>query len=52
MTPEGGWVIIHRCTGCDPLKANRIADDDAQRAMLGSALGTLAQPAFPLDDAR
>ena len=49
---EGEWAIIHRCTGCGTLKANRIAGDDAERALLGLALRPLARPAFPLDDAR
>lgn len=48
----GEWAIIHRCTGCGALKANRIAGDDSERALLALALRPLARPAFPLDDAR
>lgn len=49
---EGEWAVIHRCMGCGTLKANRIAGDDAERALLALALRPLARPAFPLDDAR
>lgn len=48
----GEWAIIHRCVGCGKLATNRIAGDDAERALLGLALRPLARPAFPLDDAR
>lgn len=48
----GEWALIHRCTGCGKLVTNRIAGDDAERALLGLALRPLARPAFPLDDAR
>ena len=43
------WAIIHRCTGCDTLRTNRIAGDDHEMALLGLALRPLARPAFPLD---
>ena len=46
---DGEWAIIHRCTGCQALKANRIAGDDREVALLQLALRPLAQPAFPLD---
>jgi RNHCP domain len=46
---DGEWAIIHRCTGCNALRANRIAGDDHEVALLALALRPLANPAFPLD---
>lgn len=46
---DGEWALIHRCTGCAVLRTNRIAGDDAERALLGLALRPIARPAFPLD---
>lgn len=46
---DGEWAIIHRCTACNILRANRIAGDDREMALLGLALRPLARPAFPLD---
>lgn len=45
----GEWAIIHRCTGCNALRANRIAGDDHTVSLLTLALRPLANPAFPLD---
>ena len=47
--PDGEWAIVHRCTGCGHLRANRIAGDDDERALLALALRPIAAPAFPLD---
>lgn len=49
---DGEWAIIHRCTACNELKANRIAGDDAERALLALCLRPIANPAFPIDDLR
>lgn len=49
---EGEWAIIHRCTSCGELRTNRVAGDDAERALLALALRPIANPAFPLDDFR
>jgi hypothetical protein len=47
---EGGeWAILHRCTGCSDLRANRIAGDDRELALLQLVLRPLSMPAFPLD---
>ena len=46
---DGEWAIVHRCEGCGVLRTNRIAGDDAERALLGLALRPMARPAFPLD---
>jgi hypothetical protein len=48
----GEWAVVHRCTGCGVLKANRIAGDDHELALLALALRPIAQPAFPLDSIR
>ncbi len=45
----GEWAIVHRCTGCNALRANRIAGDDHALSLLTLALRPLANPAFPLD---
>jgi len=52
VRPDGEWAIVHRCTGCGELRTNRVAGDDAERALLALALRPLARPAFPLDDWR
>jgi hypothetical protein len=49
---SGEWAIIHRCESCAAIKANRIAGDDSERALLALALRPIARPAFPLDDFR
>ena len=48
----GEWAILHRCELCGVIKANRIAGDDSERALLALALRPLARPAFPIDDPR
>jgi len=42
-------VLIHRCTGCDVLHANRSAADDNPLLLLRLAVRPLALPPFPLD---
>lgn len=49
---DGEWAILHRCTACNAIKANRIAGDDLERSLLALALRPIARPAFPLDDIR
>lgn len=46
---HGEWVLIHRCTGCGELKANRAAGDDSPLLLLRLAVRPLALPPFPLD---
>lgn len=46
---DGEWVIIHRCTGCDQLSANRIAADDSPLLLVRMATRPLAAPPFPLE---
>jgi hypothetical protein len=46
---RGEWVIIHRCTGCGVLHANRSAADDSPLLLLRLAVQPLAKSPFPLD---
>ena len=46
---KGEWVIIHRCTGCGELHANRSAGDDSPLLLVRLAVRPLALPPFPLD---
>ena len=46
---DGEWVLIHRCTGCDALSANRTAGDDNPLLLVRTAIRPLAQPPFPLE---
>jgi hypothetical protein len=46
---SGEWVLIHRCTGCGVLHANRSAADDNPLLLLRLAVRPLALPPFPLD---
>jgi hypothetical protein len=33
VKPDGEWALIHRCTRCGKLGANRIAGDDDEKAL-------------------
>lgn len=46
---DGEWVLIHRCSGCDALSANRIAGDDNPLPLVRMAVAPLARPPFPLE---
>ncbi|MGQ0824424.1 MAG: RNHCP domain-containing protein [Actinomycetota bacterium] len=46
---DGEWVLIHRCTACDSLHANRSAGDDNPLPLLRIAVRPIAQPPFPLE---
>ena len=46
---DGEWVLIHRCTGCDALHANRSAGDDNPLPLMRIAVRPIAQPPFPLE---
>jgi len=48
----GEWVLIHRCQQCGHLRANRIAGDDNEFALLSLAVRPLAEPPFPLGSLR
>ncbi|MEV0675112.1 RNHCP domain-containing protein [Actinosynnema sp. NPDC050436] len=46
---NGDWKVIHRCTRCDELTANRVQGDDNQLILMRLAVRPLAQPPFPLE---
>lgn len=46
---NGEWMLIHRCNECGELKANHIAGDDNEAALLSLAVRPVARPPFPLD---
>lgn len=46
---DGEWVLIHRCTRCDTLVANRSAGDDNPLLLVRTATRPLASPPFPLE---
>lgn len=45
----GEWAVIHRCCSCGELRANRIAGDDSDWALMALAAKALANPPFPID---
>jgi hypothetical protein len=46
---DGEWVVIHRCTECSTLHANRIAGDDNPLPLVRLAVKPLVQSPFPLE---
>jgi ribosome biogenesis GTPase / thiamine phosphate phosphatase len=44
----GEWALLHRCRECGTIKANRIAGDDNELALLSLAARPMASPPFPL----
>lgn len=50
VRPDGEWALLHSCRTCGLIRANRIAGDDDNRALLALALTPLTRPAFPLDN--
>lgn len=46
---NGEWAIIHRCTRCGKLSANRVAADDNPMKLMSIAMHPLAAPPFPLE---
>ena len=46
---DGEWVLIHRCTGCDALHANRSAGDDNPLMLVQVAVRPISNPPFPLE---
>lgn len=45
----GEWAIVHRCSSCGVIHANRVAGDDNEIKLLSLAVKPLSQPPFPLD---
>jgi RNHCP domain-containing protein len=46
---DGEWVLIHRCSNCDALHANRIAGDDNPLPLVRIAARPLVEAPFPLE---
>lgn len=46
---DGEWILIHRCTGCDALSANRTAGDDNPLLLVRTAVRPLVMTPFPLE---
>ena len=46
---DGEWVLVHRCTGCDALSANRTAGDDNPLLLVRTAVRPLVHAPFPLE---
>ena len=46
VKPNGEWSIVHRCSQCGALRANRIAGDDNEALLLSIAMRPIARP-FP-----
>ena len=44
---DGEWAVIHRCTRCGFLRANRIAGDDNELALFSMAARPLTDMPFP-----
>lgn len=44
---NGEWALIHRCTRCGFLRANRIAGDDHELKLFGLAARPLTDMPFP-----
>lgn len=49
VRPDGEWALLHRCGVCGLIRANRIAGDDDNRALLELARKPLARLPFPLE---
>lgn len=45
----GEWAILHRCSHCGKISANRVAADDNPMKLMSIAMGPLTQPPFPLE---
>jgi hypothetical protein len=48
VKPDGEWSILHRCERCGIIRANRIAADDDEDALLRLAVSAVARLPFPL----
>jgi hypothetical protein len=46
---DGEWALVHRCTACSTVHANRIAGDDNPLMLMRLAVRPLARPPFPLE---
>jgi hypothetical protein len=46
---DGEWALVHRCSGCDAIRLNRIAGDDNPLTLMHLAVRPLARPPFPIE---
>jgi hypothetical protein len=46
---DGEWLVIHRCTNCAVLHANRSAGDDNPLPLVRLAAQPLVRAPFPLE---
>lgn len=46
---NGEWAIVHRCSQCGKISANRIAADDNPMKLMSIAMKPLTSPPFPLE---
>lgn len=51
VRPDREWAIIHRCTKCGFMRANRIAGDDHEPALFALAARPLTLLPFPPESA-
>lgn len=49
VKPDGEWCVLHRCDRCGVIKANRIAADDDEGALLKLAVRPVTRLPFPLE---
>lgn len=49
VRPGGEWSVLHRCERCGFIRANRIAADDNEAALLAIAARPLSELPFPLE---
>lgn len=49
VRPDGEWCILQRCERCGLIRANRIASDDDEKALLKLALKPITKLPFPLE---
>lgn len=46
---DGEWSVIHRCTACGIMRANRIAADDSEARLLTLAARPMMRLPFPAE---
>ena len=49
VKPDGEWCVLHRCERCGTIRANRIAADDDEEALLKLALKPVTRLPFSLE---
>ena len=47
VKPSGEWAVIHRCTSCGFIRANRIAADDNEMLLFSLAAKAITMLPFP-----